>query len=298
MTKNDFNIFVLSIAADRNGTPFRVVNQVLDRAFEENIDVGDIFNKHMLNENLENFVAQASLLQAESRNLAESFLRRQINIIGRESNYYPENLKKKLKDNAPPVLFAIGNQAVAQKKAVAVVGSRRAMDIDIEYAKKLGCVCAENGYAVVSGGAIGVDTAAQLSVLKSGGESVAYLPQGCEGSTFVKENMKYIRNGTLLCLTACRPDSRFTRELALTRNKYIHSHAQMSVTVNSQAGMGGSWSGAYDNLIHSRTPAFVSNIPHSGNERLAAEGASVLSYDEISRKGFSINQKIQEALKK
>lgn len=78
---------------------------------------------------------------------------------------------------APPVLFMRGNLRESDKIAVGIVGSRRATPYGRTVAQRFARELAEYGIMVVSGGAIGIDTAAHQGALDGGGRTVALV--GC-----------------------------------------------------------------------------------------------------------------------
>ncbi|MDP4117869.1 MAG: DNA-processing protein DprA [Bacillota bacterium] len=300
MTKKDFALFALHLSAQHAGLSTQWVNYITDEAENSGVDIADIYEtkvnhlKSLIPLSADDIAVIEFMKQAKEdiQLEAEILLRRKIDIIGRGSAYYPKNLRQKLGNIAPPILYVIGNENLVLKRAISVVGPRNIYMRDKEYAEKIGFLCAKEKLVLVSGGADGVDSIAQNSVLKNGGESVTYLPQGFDKSYFVKNHKKYIDDGSLLCLCACRPDSIFTGAAALVRNKYIHSHGELSVVVRAEYKRGGSWSGAIDNISHRRTPMTVSDIPAPGNEALIQMGAGIMKYDEINEKDFSIIKKI------
>lgn len=79
----------------------------------------------------------------------------------------------------PPVgLYVAGEiSAVKTKKAVALVGTRKASLYGTANAEKIAAGLARAGWCVVSGGARGIDTAAHSGALNTGGQTVAVL--GC-----------------------------------------------------------------------------------------------------------------------
>lgn len=77
----------------------------------------------------------------------------------------------------PPILYYLGSLEVLAGPAVAIVGSRRSTFYGQEVAGKLAGELAAMGIAVVSGMALGVDTAAHRGALENGGKTAAVL--GC-----------------------------------------------------------------------------------------------------------------------
>lgn len=100
---------------------------------------------------------------------------------------YPRRLLRRR--HHPPILFAKGNVASLNwEKAVAMVGTRNPTDFGLRMGRKLSRVLAEDGYAVVSGLAIGCDSAAHEGALDVGAPTVAVLPTPLDALVYPKEN--------------------------------------------------------------------------------------------------------------
>ncbi len=83
---------------------------------------------------------------------------------------YPENLRA-VKNHAP-VISVRGNLSVLGKKMVAVVGTRHATATGMGFVADIAQKFAEHNYAVVSGMAIGTDTAAHRGALRANENAV------------------------------------------------------------------------------------------------------------------------------
>ncbi|OEC94971.1 MULTISPECIES: DNA-processing protein DprA [unclassified Rhizobium] len=79
---------------------------------------------------------------------------------------YPPALREI--DGAPPLLAVKGNMSVATKPAIGMVGSRNASISGAKFTAMIARTCGEAGYAVVSGLARGIDTAAHRASLPTG----------------------------------------------------------------------------------------------------------------------------------
>lgn len=106
-----------------------------------------------------------------------------VEIVDIDSSNYPSLLK--IIDAALPVLYLKGDRSLLFKKSLAIVGSRNASLNGIKFTKELAGSLGANHYAVVSGLALGIDTAAHLGGLLSG--TIAVLGCGVD-CVYPKEN--------------------------------------------------------------------------------------------------------------
>ncbi|MCJ7804737.1 DNA-processing protein DprA [Patescibacteria group bacterium] len=114
-------------------------------------------------------------------NLSSSFLRlreKRIECQILADDTYPENLKKI--DNPPFVLFVKGKIKASDKKALAVVGSRRMSCYGLKVTQKLVNDLVKEKITIVSGLARGIDTMVHQTALKAGGRTIAVLGSGLE----------------------------------------------------------------------------------------------------------------------
>jgi DNA processing protein len=88
---------------------------------------------------------------------------------------YPENLKSIA--DPPAVLFVQGTLAIRDVVAVAVVGSRFASPMGLNFTRRICGELSDAGVTVVSGLAMGIDTAAHWGAVRSEGRTLAVL--GC-----------------------------------------------------------------------------------------------------------------------
>ena len=79
---------------------------------------------------------------------------------------YPETLSRI--PDPPPILWTMGDTALLRRPMIALVGARNASSLGTRMARKLAGELGEAGYAVVSGLARGIDTAAHLAALEKG----------------------------------------------------------------------------------------------------------------------------------
>jgi DNA processing protein len=80
--------------------------------------------------------------------------------------------------DAPPFVWAIGNPHVLTRPLIAMVGARNASSLGTRMARGLAKDLANRGYAVVSGLARGIDTAAHIASLDTG--TVAVMAGGAD----------------------------------------------------------------------------------------------------------------------
>ena len=120
--------------------------------------------------------------------LREGVERSGLEAVCRHDHAYPARLRDL--EDAPAALFLAGGLARLQglvggdleqgPRAVAVVGTRRASADGLEVSRALGRGLAAAGVTVVSGMALGVDSAAHAGALESSGRTVAVLAGGAD----------------------------------------------------------------------------------------------------------------------
>jgi len=100
---------------------------------------------------------------------------RNISIIACNDPRYPALLQNI--HNPPPVLYVLGNPDVLNGKGIGIVGSRAATHYGRSIAEQMANSLARQGFAIISGMALGIDTAAHKGALAAAGRTVAVL--GC-----------------------------------------------------------------------------------------------------------------------
>ena len=127
----------------------------------------------------------------DSLNLNQDFIdsvRREIDMandlgivyISDEDDRYPQNLRNV--KNHLPIISVRGNIETLNKKMVSMVGTRHSTAAGMDFMSNLAYEFAEHNFAVVSGMAMGTDTAAHVGALRSNGDSqtVAVLAGGVD----------------------------------------------------------------------------------------------------------------------
>src|SRR5262245_28026896 len=111
--------------------------------------------------------------------LSQELIQLGIQSIAINSSVYSKTLKQNLRvKKTPPVLFAKGNKDLLNESSVAVVGSRKAGELSLQFTDDVVRKLVDQSKVIVSGYAKGVDRQALESALKYNGRSIVVLPQG------------------------------------------------------------------------------------------------------------------------
>ncbi len=133
--------------------------------------------KTMNKKNISKLLSPENISVAKERaeNLITSHEEKDIKVIPISSEWYPNYLR--LIPDPPTILYAKGNTELLKEKLnLAVVGTREPTETGIKAARKIATTFVEMGYTIVSGLALGIDTAAHEGALKEeNGKTIAVL---------------------------------------------------------------------------------------------------------------------------
>ena len=142
-----------------------------------------------------------------------------IDIISCQQVEYPERLLNT--EDYPPILFSKGNKKIINQPSIAIVGSRKPSDFSYKSSYKISYLIAEKGISIVSGLALGCDTAAHNGCISASYPTIAIMPCGLD-EIHPQSNEKLARkilnnNGCLL--SEYLPKSKITKNMFTDRNR-------------------------------------------------------------------------------
>lgn len=159
-------------------------------------------------------------------------------IVTPDDRNYPAGLRKLI--DMPVVLYVDGDISCLRGKVIiAVVGTRKPCDESVAIARRISSDLSKAGAVVVSGGALGIDSAAHEAALESGGKTVCVLGCGL-GSDYLRDNeplrREVSRNGALV--TEYPPMTGASRATFPARNRIISgmSHGVLVVEAGEKSG--------------------------------------------------------------
>jgi len=200
--------------------------------------------------------------------LAEDLLSQGFEVVPVNSNEYSNILKTNLKIKAPTVLYIKGNTQIMQENSIAIVGSRDADTISLQFTDNVAKKACEQNKAVVSGFARGVDKQALDSAILYKGKSIIVLPQGI--MTFgsgIKKYYKEVNQGNILIVSSFHPKAVWSTHLAMARNPIIYGMAS-EIYVAQSSESGGTWAGVIDGLKKERVIFVRKPNEHENNANL------------------------------
>jgi len=205
---------------------------------------------------------------------------------------YPANLRNIY--DPPETLYVNGGFECRDNIAVAIVGSRRASYYGIEMAEKFGYELAFRGVTVISGMAIGVDSAAHRGALKAKGRTIAVMGSG-HGNIYPPQNKelyeKIAQSGAVV--TEYEDDAKPLAYHFPQRNRIISGLA-LGVVVVEAARNSGALITANFAAEQGRTvfavPGKASSHMSMGTNELIKDGAALVQSAEDVMEELSIKE--------
>ncbi len=172
---------------------------------------------------------------------------------------------------------------VLTERSCAVVGARAASEYGLYVAAELASGLADRGFAVVSGGAFGIDAAAHRGALAAGGPTVVILASGVD-VPYPRAHAQLLgwiaQDG--LIVSEVPPGATPRRPRFLIRNRLIAALTLGTVVVEAALRSGALNTAAWAERCHREVmgvPGPVTSAPSAGVHGLLRDGAAVLVTD-------------------
>ncbi len=206
---------------------------------------------------------------------------RSIWVTSRADSTYPQRLRERLKEHAPPVLYGCGNRSLLESGGLAVVGSRDVSDELLRYSHEVGRLAARSSCTLVSGGARGIDQAAMRGAADGEGKSVGVLADSLERAALNGEHREYLMHDMLTFISPFDPLAGFNVGNAMQRNKIIYAISDAALVVNAEYQKGGTWAGAIEQLQKWHfVPVFVRATGELGKGLVSLRNRGAIDWPE------------------
>ncbi len=160
-------------------------------------------------------------------------------IIEKEDKNYPKKLLK-IK-NPPQKIYIEGNKNLLNKEIIAIVGSRMATEYGKKCAKLFASELSKQGFTIISGLAVGIDTIAHIYSMEEVGKTIAVLGSGFN-NIYPEENYylyKKILENNGCVITEYPPETQKSKENFPKRNRIISGLSVGVLLVEARYGSGG-----------------------------------------------------------
>lgn len=227
-----------------------------------------------------NILIRISNIEKDRNWKGMKFLVSKINIITINDKKYPPKLKT-IK-NPPIKLYTIGNVELLNENSISIIGSRNCSKKGEELAEKFAFELANQGLAIVSGMAKGIDRKAHIGAIESNEKTIAVL--GCGfNHIYPEENIdlyyEIIEKGGLV-ISEYLPETKADSKKFLERNRIV-SGLSIGVLVIEAAHRSGT---SITAKIAQKQGRKVFVLPHEiddkhgvGTNRLIQKGANLIT---------------------
>lgn len=207
---------------------------------------------------VESFKSKELYLEEAQKHL-DLCVKNKVDILPITHVNYPKRLKSLY--DAPAVLYFKGNMDLNHSKTIGIVGTRKATSYGKDMTKEIVEGLKNNGVAVISGLAYGIDIAAHKAALQVGLPTVAVMAGGL-GSIYPAAHKKYAlelqENGGLLSESSYKTLPVAAQFVA--RNRIIAGLSDVILLVESAKRGGGLITVEYANNYHKEVFAVPGNV--------------------------------------
>lgn len=170
----------------------------------------------------------------------EGFMKENIEVITIYDEEYPQRIVQKMKQAAPPFFYRCGDLKKMSMPAIAIMGIsgvKTTMEVR-EGIEKLVRDAVKRGYAIITGGELGVSRVAAGLVTELGGTLIDVLGGGMMEHIHFDGMRPLIEANRGLTLSLEHPGAMFTVSHAIARNKLLFAMADAAFVFNTDGRRG------------------------------------------------------------
>ncbi len=219
-----------------------------------------------------------------------------INTVKITDAEYPSLLKEI--PNAPEMFYLLGELPKDDIIKVAIVGTRKAGAAGRRFAKELAQKLTELGVIIVSGLAMGIDTAAHEGAVLAGGKTIAVLANGLDTIYPAQnENLaeKILEFGGAI-ISEYKPGTPSFQNQFLERNRIVSGLSIATIVIEAPERSG--------SIVTARlaaeqgrdvfvVPGSIDNPNHRGSHQLIRDGARLVASIDDILEDLNINQNVK-----
>lgn len=170
----------------------------------------------------------------------ENYLRKGVEVITCYDDEYPQRVKRRMDEAAPPVFYRCGNAELLQKPMLALIGISGVKTTPEvrDSVETLVRNAIRSGYGILTGGELGVSRVAMNMTMEYGGTLVEVL--GGDMLNHIHEDgiAELLAMGRAAVLSLEHPEALFTVSHAIARNKVIFALSEASFVFNTDGKRG------------------------------------------------------------
>lgn len=170
----------------------------------------------------------------------EGFMKDGIEVVTAYDEDYPRRLNRKMKQSAPPYFYRCGSKEKLNSPAIAILGISGVKTTNEvrEGIETLVRKAIDMGYAIITGGELGVSRVVAGLVMELGGVLIDVLGGNMAEHIRFEGVSDMIADGRCTVLSLEHPDAMFTVSHAIARNKLLFSLADAAFIFNTDGKRG------------------------------------------------------------
>lgn len=170
----------------------------------------------------------------------EGFMKDNIEVVTLYDDDYPRRISNKMKQAAPPFFYRCGSKEKLTSPAIAILGISGVKTTNEvrEGIEALVRKAIDMGYAIITGGELGVSRVVAGLVMEMGGSLIDVLGGNMQEHVQFEGISDMIAEGRAVVLSLEHPEAMFTVSHAIARNKLLFSLADAAFIFNTDGKRG------------------------------------------------------------